>query len=79
MSLTVTRTSGSAHDDADIDIAVPVDDGSDMLIECAGGCKKKILFFGFEKSEDWGEGVEGALCIDCRARPLKHASGSESW
>lgn len=71
MSLTTTKTSGSVED-FEIDIAVPVEDGNDLLRLCAGKCGKKILFFGFPGSDDWAEGVEGALCVECRSKPLKH-------
>lgn len=69
--MTVTRTSGSVED-FEIDVAVPVDDGNDLLKDCAGGCGKKILFFGFPGSADWGEELEGSLCIDCRSKTFKH-------
>jgi fermentation-respiration switch protein FrsA (DUF1100 family) len=71
MSLSVTKTSGSVEE-YEADAAVPVEDGNDLLRECAGKCGKKILFFGFLDSSDWGEGVEGALCVECRSKPLKH-------
>lgn len=74
MALTVTKKSGSVGiPDIDVDVEIPVDDGNDLLKECTGGCGKKILFFGFPDDEsEWGDGVEGAYCIDCRSKPLKH-------
>lgn len=78
MALTVTRVSGSGGHTDDEDIAVPVDDGNDLLVECSGGCGKKILSFGFPESSDWGDSTEGALCLECRALPLKHTPVGES-
>lgn len=71
MSLTVTKTSGSLVDH-ESDSAEAVEDGNDLLKECGGGCGKKILFFGFPESQEWPEGVEGALCVECRSKPLRH-------
>jgi hypothetical protein len=76
MSLSVTKISGSTSGD-DRDLVVPVEDGGDLLRECAGGCGKKILFFGFPKNKDWGSQLEGALCVECRSKPLKHVAGKE--
>ena len=50
------------------------DDGSDILKECFGGCGKKILIFGPGLSEEWGDGVAGALCLECKAKSI---TGSE--
>lgn len=50
------------------------EEGADILKECFGGCKKKILVFSLPSTEDWGENTEGALCLECKARLL--ASGS---
>lgn len=71
MALTVTKTSGSVGS-PEVDVGVPVEDGNDLLRECAGGCGKKILFFGFPEPGEWGEQVEGSLCVECRSKPLKH-------
>lgn len=69
MTLAVTKSSGSKDDK---DLAVPVEDGSDLLHECAGGCGNKILMFGVLNMEDWGRAAEGALCLECKMKPLKH-------
>lgn len=46
---------------------------SDILRPCAGECGQKILFFGFPGTgEEWTKEIEGALCMECRSKPLKH-------
>lgn len=74
MALSTIKTSGSLSAEAnEKDIAIVVEDGNDLLRTCAGGCGKKILFFGFpETGIEWSREVEGALCLECRASPLKH-------
>lgn len=54
-------------------VDIELETGNDLLKECAGGCRQKILTF-FGSSENWGENVEASYCLDCRARLL--ASGS---
>ncbi len=68
--MSITRNSGSAAND-DTDLGVPVEDGNDILRLCPGGCKKKILFFGFDPELDWGDQLADAMCIDCKTRLLK--------
>lgn len=74
MALSTVKTSGSLSAEIDEkDAAVPVEDGNDLLRVCAGGCGKKILFFGFpETGVEWSAEVEGSLCLECRSSPLKH-------
>lgn len=67
-----TSTSGSAWTESEE--ITPPEDGSELLRECAGGCRKKILIFTFSTPEDWGEEIEGALCLECKTRLI--ASGS---
>ena len=74
MNLSTTKLSGSTSDD---NLAVAVEDGNDILRECAGGCGKKILFFGFPDENDWGENLDGALCLECKSNPLKHTPYQE--
>lgn len=64
MLLSVTKKSGSVED---TDMAIPVETGDDLLIECSGGCGKKILFFGTPLKDS-----EGILCLECMSAPLKH-------
>lgn len=68
--LLVTKTQSGSLPPDDPDAGVPVEDGSDILRECAGGCGQKILVFG-PQPDDWGEGVAGAFCLECRSRPFK--------
>lgn len=74
MALNIVKKSGSLPTEIDSGAgATVVEDGADILRICAGGCEKKILFFGFlETGVEWGAEVEGALCLECRAKPLKH-------
>ena len=72
MVLSITKKSGSVASE-ELDAAVPVEDGNDILKLCPGGCKKKVLFFGFSGSADWGEQLDNAMCIDCKTRLLKKA------
>jgi len=74
MSLSITKNSGSiSSDELDVDIAVLVEDGEDILRLCPGGCKKKILFFGFDaqSEKDWGEQLDDMMCIDCKTRIMR--------
>lgn len=48
-------------------------DASDILQECAGKCGKKILLF-LSTANDWGDGTDGQLCIDCRAHLILSGS-----
>lgn len=51
---------------------VPVStEGNDLLRDCLGPCKKKILYFGPVPSEEWNDKTEGAFCVDCRANAMK--------
>ena len=75
MALTIVKNSGSVQRD-DPDEAVEVDDGSDLLVVCAGGCGKKILFFDFPRTTEWGDATEGTLCLECKSRPLRPSTGS---
>lgn len=70
MALTTTRLSGSGAESDDD--GVLVDDGADMLAECPGGCGKKVLKFSTFVDDDWGDSVEVLMCLECRAKPLKH-------
>lgn len=73
MALNIVKKSGSLPTEIDSNAAVPVEDGADILRICAGGCGKKILFFGFpETGVEWSAEVAGALCLECTAHPLKH-------
>ena len=58
------------YDADDSDLAVIVDDGNDLLIDCAGGCKKKILSFGTKKKGKRKNDLEGHFCIDCLSKKL---------
>ena len=49
----------------------PEENGNDLLRECAGKCGKKILFFGLSADADWKDAIDGAFCLDCRAKLLK--------
>ncbi len=75
MALSIIKTSGTLPTDVEEDHkTTSIDDGSDLLRECAGGCGKKILFFGFpEIGSNWGAEVEGTLCLECSSSHLKHA------
>lgn len=70
MNLSVTRNSGSIVE-GDPDLAVAVEDGSDILQFCPGGCKKKVLFFGFNPYSDWGDQLKDAMCLECRTKLVK--------
>lgn len=59
MSVIVSRSSGSVDDE---DIAEVYEDASDILIDCIGGCKKKILVFGSSN--------EGAECLECLTKRI---------
>lgn len=72
--MTVTKTSKTGSDE---ELAVPVEDGNDILKQCAGGCGKVVLFFGTNLADDWGAGVEGSLCLECRSKPLRHVPEGE--
>jgi len=73
MILTTTRLSGSAENTDEENVAVPVEDGNDILHFCPGGCKKKVLFFGFNTDSDWGDQLNDSMCIECRSRLIKDA------
>ena len=69
MVLSTIENSGSVVD-VNVDITVE-ENGDDLLMFCPGGCKKKILFFGFsDKDTDWGSQVMDMMCIDCRIKSL---------
>lgn len=55
-------------------VDVELETGDDLLRDCLGGCRQKILVFGVAQAGDWGDGVVGAYCLECRARLV--ASGS---
>lgn len=60
---------------AEVDISKEAyEEGNTVLMECFGGCKKKILIFGPVDAKDWGEGMDGALCLECKAKGLKSGS-----
>jgi hypothetical protein len=69
--LTMVKNSGSLSSDDELDIAVEVDDGDDLLKLCAGGCGQKILVFSLE-SENWGEHIDGALCLECKTKQITY-------
>ncbi len=52
--------------------APPDTEGNDLLRNCLGSCKKKILYFGPVAPEEWNEKTEGAFCVDCRANAMKN-------
>ena len=39
--------------------------GNDLLVDCAGGCGKKIL--NFFSTYTWADGVTSAMCLECVA------------
>ena len=48
-------------------------DNSDLLIDCAGGCKKRILYFA-PQVDNWGEAINSRMCLECVTRSI--VSGS---
>lgn len=72
MSLSASTTASGSLTENIVSTETIIDDGSDILTECAGGCGKKILFFGHPVSNDWGDGIDGAFCLECRTASLSH-------
>jgi hypothetical protein len=69
--LTMVKNSGSLSPDDELDIGVEIDNGDDLLKLCAGGCGQKILAFAVS-SDDWGEHIDGALCLECKTKQITY-------
>lgn len=59
------NTKDDSVDDVQLNIVEDVED--DVLIECYGGCGKKILFFKPSAPE---EDEAGLFCIDCLSKMI---------
>lgn len=42
-----------------------------MMVDCAGGCKQKVLSLSFDSKTSWCDQASYFYCLECRAKQVK--------
>lgn len=48
-----------------------MEDSDSMMVDCAGGCRQKVLTLNFDPATSWSDQASYFYCIECRAKQIK--------